>query len=262
MYPQIHIGNQSVPTFSICAAVGILVFVLSVIFKIRKDPDLPDELFYMVPKLFIALGSGYLGAILFDALFKIPQNGGLKLSGIMFYGGVVTGLAVLIPMLVFFRKTKYSAIEWLDKITVPFILFHAIGRIGCFFAGCCYGAQTNGVFGIVFPDVPSAGVYHNGHKVLPTQLFEACALFALAVVLHFVKKHKFAAYSVAYPIIRFVLEFWRADNRGVYLGFLSPSQFISIIILVAVAVWFGVAIYLKNKQKTQISAPDGGENAA
>lgn len=244
--------------------IGVLVFILSVIFKLRKDPRLSEELFYIIPKLVIALGLGFLGTMFFDSLFKIPQNGGMKLAGMMFYGGVVTGIAALIPMLVIFRKnTRYTVKQWLDMITVPFILFHAIGRIGCFMAGCCYGMETTGPFGILFPDVPSAGIYHHGHKVLPTQLFEAAGLFVLALVLHFVKRRKFAIYSVAYPIFRFCLEFLRGDNRGDYLGFLSPSQLISIILLVAVAVWFTVWLVKKKRPPTVTAQPatTGEENS-
>ena len=265
MYPNIPLGSQSLPSFSLCALIGILVFVLSVVFKLRKDPRLSEELFYIIPKLFIALGLGFLGTMFFDSLFKIPQNGGFKLAGMMFYGGVVTGVSALIPMLVLCRKnTRYSAGEWLDMITVPFILFHAIGRIGCFMAGCCYGMETTGPFGILFPDVPEAGIYHHGQKVLPTQLFESSALFILALVLHFIKRRKFAIYTVAYPIIRFMLEFLRDDNRGSYLGFLSPSQLISVIILVAVAVWFTVWLVKRKRAvrpHTQ-SPPEAADTAS
>lgn len=256
MYPNIPLGSQNLPSFSLCAMVGILVFLLSVVYKLRKDPRMAEELFYIIPKLVIALGLGFLGTMFFDSLFKIPQNGGFKLAGMMFYGGVVTGISALIPMLVIFRKnTSYTAGQWLDMITVPFILFHAIGRIGCFMAGCCYGMETDGPFGILFPDLPEAGIFHHGQKVLPTQLFESCALFVLAITLHFVKHRKFAIYSVAYPVIRFLLEFMRGDNRGSYLGFLSPSQLISIIILVADAVWF--VVWLARRVRSAYS-PFGG----
>lgn len=210
------------------------------------------ELYFIIPKLFAALGFGFLGSVFFDALFKIPENGTFKLSGIMFYGGLICGIIAIIPLLCIFKEnSQYSPVKWLDMLTVPFIVFHAIGRLGCFLGGCCYGRATDGVFGVIFPDNPEAGIFHYDQKVLPTQLFEACGLIVLAVTLHFIKREKFTAYCFAYPVMRFMLEFLRGDDRGSYLGGLSPSQLLSIIIIVcAVATVIFRVVLSKRNRKT------------
>ena len=105
---------------------------------------------------------------------------------------------------------------------------HGIGRIGCFLAGCCYGVQTDSWIGI---DFPNDGL----GKVVPTQLIEAIFLFLLTgilVILLLVKKfrYNFLVYLGAYSVFRFILEFFRGDERGVAFA-LSPSQVWCILIL-------------------------------
>ena len=253
MYPLIRIPSESlndIPTFGLCAIFAVLAFVLSVIFKLRKFNNFANEVYYIVPKLFIALGLGMGGAALFDAVVHYAEYGVFKYTGISYYGGFIVGLGSLALMLNLFRKnTSMSVTEWLNFITVPFISFHCIARLGCFLGGCCYGKVTDGPFGLYFPDVPESGIYHYGQKVLPTNLFESCGLLLLGVILFFfVKKHRFIVYLYSYAIMRFILEFWRGDDRGAYLGTLSPSQFVSVMIVSIATVWL-LALYIRELKK-------------
>lgn len=232
MLPTIVIGPFTIPMFSLCAIAGVTSFVLITLARLRHCESPSIEASYIIPKIFIALGAGLVGAIMLDALFKIPINGGFKISGITFYGGAVTGIAVLAVLIALLKKnTELSTLEWLDLLTVPFLVFHFLGRIGCFLGGCCYGKATDGPFGVLFPDNPSVGIFHGGHKVYPTQLFEAAGLAAIIVTLILIRKHNFLIYCFSYPIMRFCIEFLRGDNRGGYIGALSPSQFISVLIV-------------------------------
>jgi phosphatidylglycerol:prolipoprotein diacylglycerol transferase len=106
---------------------------------------------------------------------------------------------------------------------------HALGRIGCFFAGCCGGIKTDSFLGMYFPQ--------HSYKVFPTQLFEAVFLLFLFAVLSylFFKDYKInmIVYLLAYGIFRFMLEFIRGDERGEFIfSFLSPSQTISIFLII------------------------------
>lgn len=237
MYPAITIGTASVPTFSLCVIAGITAFVVMVLLKLRKCADFAGEAYYVLPKIFISFGTAFIGAAVFDALFKIPENGGFKIAGMTFYGGAVTGTATLYALLSAFKKnTEFTAAEWLDLLTVPFLVFHIFGRIGCFLGGCCYGKATDSFWGIPFPDNPSAGIFHGGRKVLPTQLYEAAALAGIAVFLSLYKsERKFAVYCVLYAAARFLIEFLRGDDRGSLGGILSPAQIISVAVLAAAA---------------------------
>lgn len=126
-----------------------------------------------------------------------------------------------------YRRLRISRLR-----VVPFVIFHFIGRIGCFLGGCCYGRVTDSIFGVYFPDIPDSGIYHHGQKLFPTQLFEAIGLVGLAIALHFVKRDKFPLYLIAYAVLRFCLEFLRDDDRGTTVLGISPSQLIAISVLV------------------------------
>jgi phosphatidylglycerol:prolipoprotein diacylglycerol transferase len=129
------------------------------------------------------------------------------------------------------------------------------GRIGCFLGGCCYGLVTDHPVGLSFPawSPASEGQFREGllsHPnqpslpVHPTQLYEAVGCLSIALVLSvWGPRHKRfdgqvgLLFLVLYAALRFLLEFLRADDRGLYLG-VSTSQWVSIVIVLAVAaVW-------------------------
>lgn len=245
MYPQITVFGMSVPTYGVCVGVGLLILFFYLIIILHKKHCLDREIYFILPKLLVSLIGGLFGAMLFDAVVKIPQNGGLKLSGMTFYGGLIAGFSIMICLLLIFRKTTFSPLEWLNVLTVPFVLFHCCGRIGCFFVGCCYGKPTDGPLGIVFPDLPEAGIFHNGQAVLPTQLIEAIMLGLLAIFLICLGKHQFFIYAYVYPVFRFVIEFFRDDDRGSYVGVLSPSQFVSVLIVAIVTFYIAMRLIVR-----------------
>ena len=124
--------------------------------------------------------------------------------------------------------------RYLDLV-IPAVAFaQGCGRLGCFFAGCCYGRETDSIFHIQYWQSEYAP---NGVKLIPTQIYSSIGDFALAFLLMAYakrepKKGKIAAgYGILYSIGRFVIEMFRNDHRGA-LGALSTSQMISIVILV------------------------------
>ena len=116
---------------------------------------------------------------------------------------------------------------------------HAFGRIGCFFAGCCYGDYTDSIFGVVFP-APGCPDY----PVHPTQLYEATFLFIICGICAYLAMKKnfrytFCIYLGAYGVFRFFLEFVRGDHRGELVAGITPSQFWSIVMAFAsIGVYF------------------------
>ena len=121
-------------------------------------------------------------AALTDSLFKVFDNKSFVLSGITFYGGLFVACTGMRFTLRFDKsKTRYNKKQWFDILTMPLISFHISGRIGCFFAGCCYGRTTCSILGASFPDNALDGIYHYGQKCYPTQLFEVAALAIIFV---------------------------------------------------------------------------------
>ncbi|MCR5430680.1 MAG: prolipoprotein diacylglyceryl transferase [Eubacterium sp.] len=152
-------------------------------------------------------------------------------NGFVFYGGLIGAVLCI------FLGAKIHQIDvwfYLRKFIFMIPMMHAFGRIGCFFAGCCYGRPYKGPGAVVFPEGSQA---LSGVKLFPVQLVEAVVVLLLAIVLLIliVKKSFFytiETYLLAYSVIRFILEFMRYDAvRGEAFG-LSTSQWISIAIFV------------------------------
>ena len=153
-----------------------------------------------------------------------------------FYGGLFGGVAAFILVYRFYYlRHNPPIIKEVCKIAPSAIcLGHGIGRIGCFLNGCCYGIETDEWYGILFPG--------HAHKVIPTQLFEMAFLLFLALILGIlafkkITNYTFIIYMVSYGVFRFILEFFRGDERGQLQG-LSPSQYWCIALVVGAVVLF------------------------
>lgn len=165
-------------------------------------------------------------------------------GGLMFYGGFILAVLVFAGWCLW-RKEHPLALGDLLCVAIP--LGHAFGRIGCFFYGCCYGKLSESAVAVAFPrgspawyEQLNAGLIGStatqSLPVLPTQLFEAAANFALFVVLFFVfrrfRRGTTALYLIGYALIRFGMEVLRGDPRAA-IGPFSISQTISLALLVA-----------------------------
>jgi phosphatidylglycerol:prolipoprotein diacylglycerol transferase len=167
-------------------------------------------------------------------------------GGLVYYGGLI---AASIFLLVYVRIKKISILKLGDFFLPALALGHAIGRIGCFFAGCCYGKETNVPWSVVFSDKNSSAII--GVHLHPTQLYEVFGNFLIFIFLHFYLKKDpqkgqvTAAYFILYAILRFIVEFFRNDpDRGSQYFGLSISQIVSICLFI-----IGVFIVWKNKKK-------------
>lgn len=203
----------------------------------------------------VAIVVGYLSAVLFQMVYDYIATGVWEWgSGATFYGGLIG--AVVLFMAVYFVvghfvfKDKSHIRQFMTMLCciVPCIVTaHAFGRIGCLFAGCCHGAPTDSWIGITMLDE------HLGWgKYVPVQLFESIFLFLLASALIYLllkRKNEYIAsiYLIAYGIWRFVIEYFRGDDRGsIGVEGLSPSQLISIImVVVGVAIIFLYKFWLR-----------------
>jgi len=166
-------------------------------------------------------------------------------GGLTFYGGLLLALPFGYRLL---RREGFPVRRALDMggLVIPVGL--AFGRMGCVLGGCCFGQPLEGSLGLRFPAYSpasvaqaSAGLLEHPHlrslPVHPTQLYEAFGSLALALVLYFglVPRKRydgqvFVAFLAGYSILRFVIEFARADDRGGALG-LSTSQWIGLLLV-------------------------------
>jgi phosphatidylglycerol---prolipoprotein diacylglyceryl transferase len=154
-------------------------------------------------------------------------------SGGVFFGGF---LAAVLASVILMRRYQLPWRRTADAFAPGIAIGHAIGRLGCFSAGCCWGKPTDSWIGVRFPEKASelTGVPYD-IALVPTQLIEAFAnLLIFAFLLWLWKRRTFHgqviyAYMIVYSITRFTIEIWRDDPRGSWLG-LSTSQLISVVL--------------------------------
>ncbi|MBQ9774151.1 MAG: prolipoprotein diacylglyceryl transferase [Clostridia bacterium] len=238
MIPEIITPYGTIPTFPCFVVLGVLSFILVLHVSLKKAANQSKEEDFIFLRLVVAGIVAWFFAGLFDASFKYFEYGTFEWKGITFYGGLFGAVLCLVVLLYRARekqKTQFSVQQWFDLLALPLVSFHFFGRLGCFFAGCCYGKITNSGFGVVFLDQPEQGIIHGGVQRYPTQLFEAILLLVVFFVLIFVKKRA-PIYLICYSLGRFLIEFYRGDDRGYLSELLSPAQMISVFVF-AFAIW-------------------------
>lgn len=248
MKPELHIFGIEIPLFGLMIATGVLCLTIIVIHLFRRH-NVSEAKIDQLIVITAASGAMFaLGASFFDGLwhslsdYKLTGVFQYEFYGITFSGGLLTGFAAyMIIFYIFSKYDRYNMFFYLDFIVIGICIAHAFGRIGCFFGGCCYGKVVpEGTFlSMMYPT--SKGM----QNVYPTQLFESVFLFVFTfVLLFFVKKNRSAWYFIGYNVFRFLLEGLRGDDRGASpFGFLSPSQFLSIVMLA-----FGIVLLIFRKQ--------------
>lgn len=240
MYPRIF-DVPYLNTFGICISIGlVLCFVVVRHFAkaLEVNPKLAD---FAEANAYVAIGVGILASLVGQAVFNYLEDpaGGFKITTASTYiSGLIGGIVSFEIGYFAYGRPKFGphAIEVLTIAPASITIAHAFGRLGCFFAGCCYGKPTDSFLGVRFPG--------QLHKVYPTQLFESLFLFLLFGVLFYLARKRrsyqaFAIYLFAYGVFRFLIEFIRGDHRGAFIGSLSPSQTLSLVMIVgSVGLWF------------------------
>ncbi len=245
--------------YGLMIAVGLLA-CFGVLFYYGKKKKVEEKFIDFI--FFNAIASiivGFASAALFQATYSYienPENGFRLDGGITFIGGLIGGIVTFLVVYAIFRKRyKTRLSEVVSMAPCCILIAHAFGRVGCFFAGCCYGKETDSFLGVKFPNLPN--------PVHPTQLYEAAflfLLFAICFILLMKKdfKHNLTVYLIAYGIFRFLIEFLRADDRGEFVAGISPSQFWSILMVVGGVAVFFLLRYLEKKRLAE--EQEKGEN--
>lgn len=246
----------SITWYGIWVAIGILaVFIVLFLYGkiIGNSEKFTDFIFY---NGVVSIGVGFFSAALFQAFYNYVENPerGFNLNGgITFIGGLIGGAGCFLIIFYLFRKKIDGNItNILSLAPCCIVIAHAFGRLGCLFAGCCHGDYLG-------QESVAGGIYMYGtlNKVhvwgyyVPTQLYESIFLFILFGVFSYLLlakkfKHNLSLYLILYGIFRFIIEFFRSDERGQFIGNLSPSQFWSIVMVVGgILVFFLVEKLLK-----------------
>ena len=289
--------------FPLLIVIGVilgLIYIFKSINKLGIDKKSYERLIVVFSYSGIAF---YIGASFFDDLFHYLNGEGWGSGGITFLGGMISAMIVLIILyLIFMKPLRHMFFKIINIVAMGIILGHAVGRVGCFCAGCCYGEITDSKIGVVFPGdanlkksrngiyrieitgsdgyrtlfeqelerlgynenkiytdydeinyyYTSALQYAENTKLLPTQLIETTFLLLLFAVLFLIKHYQMPLYVIGYGIFRFLIEYKRFDNRGSTTLGVSPSQLLSILIIIGGIILVGLYYYLNKKKAIEI----------
>lgn len=248
--------NNKIPIYGLLFYFGIILAV-TFAFALCNKRGLPAfEISYSA--VFCMIGA-IIGAKLLFVVVSYKQILTHNLTfisiikgGFIFYGGLLGGI---IGLLIYTTVYKMNFFRFSDVFSTVLPLGHAFGRVGCYFAGCCYGLPYNGPFARIYNE--SVGLTPLNIPLFPIQLLEALCLFILFIALLVVyfksKKYGFSTsvYLMLYSVLRFIIEFFRGDKeRGVFMGF-STSQYISVIIFI-----IGILLLLHTRNKQSLLTND------
>ncbi|MBO4385272.1 MAG: prolipoprotein diacylglyceryl transferase [Clostridia bacterium] len=260
MFPYLHVFGIDIPMYGLLMATALLVSVGLSFLRCRRRGLDGEKLLTIA---LIAVVFGIVGAkVLFmvvtyswdEITAAVKANGFIWIfqGGLVFYGGLIGGV---IGAFVGAALAKAKIVLYSDPIVPTLPLAHAIGRMGCFCAGCCYGKVTESWIGMRFPSAVT-GLAENV-KVIPTQLIEAGAnLIVFLFLLWFTRKKRqgfttLFVYLFIYGVERFLLEYLRGDEiRGIF-GAFSTSQWISIGLVVIAAAGLIVTKVVSNKRSNE-----------
>lgn len=245
MHPILfEIGGFPIHSYGILVALGFLAGTAVIRQGARKRGWDTET---VVDFCFLCLLVGFLGCRVFFVLTQLSYFAERPLEifyiwegGMVFYGGPI----FVVPWAFWYiRRKKLKFRPLADLCMQGLTLGHAIGRLGCLAAGCCYGGRC---------DLPWAVRLHSelvdihlrGLPLHPTQIYEAVLLLALFFFLRWVDARKrfdgqvMLVYFMIYPLLRSFVEIFRGDEvRGfVVPDIISTSQFISILVFIAAAV--------------------------
>ena len=255
MFPGIEIfGLDLYIVLILVGIIGALVSLRYLSDKMNIDVKLYN---FVLLVAVIAILVGYGSAVLFQSYYNYQATGEWDWkAGATFYGGLIGGalgfFAVYFGVGHFKFKESKVHITQLFKVCnaaiASVVVAHAFGRIGCLFAGCCYGKESDSWL------ATRQFIHGEWVSVLPVQLYEALFLFAFfAVMLYLLVKkqneYNLSIYLIGYGVWRFLIEYLRGDDeRGeTIVKIFSPSQFTALIMIVlGIALIFIYKYWLKD----------------
>ena len=236
------LGPLTIRWYGVMAAIGFLLATLLISMN-RKRANMSDN--QVSSLVFIAIICGVVGS----RITYVLQNWSAQFSGnlletfridhggLVFYGGFFLAVG---SIMIYCRKSKLDMVRVLDVFTPAMAMGHAMGRIGCFMNGCCYGNVTHSWFGVHYPEGTAPWLKYSGSPLHPVQLYETCGNIVLAAVMFMLLRRTrrgipIASYLTFYGILRFSDEFFRGDHNynQLWLGTFTPAQTVGLLLIPA-----------------------------
>ena len=231
MYPILFkVGNITIYSYGFMIALGFFLGIVLAMREARRVGESPEKImdlcFYILVAAIVGSRLFYV-ATAWETFADNPLDI-IKLwqGGLVFYGGFI---GAVVTAAVYLKLAGLPLGKTADILAPSLALGQAIGRLGCFMAGCCYGRTTDVFWSVTFTDrnclTPVGSALH------PTQLYSALSNFAIFAVLLLLSRRNqvtgrvFWTYVLLYGLTRSIIETWRGDFRGAEVfGLLSISQ--------------------------------------
>lgn len=251
-----QLGPVTLYSYGLLIAFGFILATLLILRDSSRVGISRDDIFDCLISILVGgLIGGRLLFVLINHEFYLRDpirifflnEGGMAIQGSLFAGALAGVIACRIKKIPFWRGS--------DLIAPYIALGQAIGRIGCFFNGCCYGVIYNGPFSVTFPAEAVSRV--------PVQLYSSAVLLIIYFFLILARRNKpfdgyiFSLYLMAYGVFRFLMDFLRDDNPVLFLQ-MRLSQMISLAVFALGAImYFALAHY---NRKSSCSASESSKS--
>lgn len=241
MYPRLfHIyGPLSINTYGTCIALAILIFTYFAKKELTARKLMSEDLFTTL--VLFGIISGVAGGRLLYIISQPDQFDSWTEWFLLWHGGLsVLGaiIAVFVQTAVILRSHRIPMLPIFDCVAPYVALMQSIARIGCFFAGCCYGIAAHVPWSIVYRSSETTAPLHV--PLHPTQLYSSLALFSIFIILQYVLKPRLTiagqmmcAYLILMSVERFCMDFLRADTVH---GTIWPMTVLSVHQLIALMI--------------------------
>ena len=244
MHPTLEILSIRISVFSLLIIIAVSICFITYVSNKKYTRGYTKLIFRF---FVITLAGASIGGRLLSALTLLQSSPesffhNLIFGGFVFYGGVIGGL---ISLLLYCSITRIPFLDICDVFASLMPLGQAIGRIGCYMNGCCYGVGQETFFSVPYV------VNGINTRVFPTWFIESGFCLLLAIYFQVIYRSSksgmhTAIYFISYSLFRFINEFFRGDDvRGVY-GWISTSQIISILFFLT-----GIYVFILSYKKDE-----------
>jgi len=217
------------PWYNLCAGLGLIVGFYLYKYNARYIDDYPQKKDDLIIILAVAAFAGFglsnvAGWFFYSGLFELPLVERVRAAGFTFYAGLLVFLTISWRWMVI---SGYKTGLYFNEIVPSITLFHAISRVGCILAGCCYGITID------------FNIFSFTLKQFPVREIEIAYLLIMTVLFQIkILKNRLIIYLTTYSLLRLILEFFRGDDRGYLItGVLSPTQEMALFMLILIVLY-------------------------
>lgn len=219
--------DTKVPLYGIFIVISFVMGLIVIYFNIKDSKFRKEEILGLL--FYILIGSIF-GAKYFTFFINYKKYDGVfdfYKVGLSSYGAVI---GIILMLYLFSKQFKKKFMDLINYILPSVPLMYAIGKIGCFFAGCCHGIKYNGVFSVIYnysyDDL-------KGISLFPVQLLETI-VFVIIFVYVFKMSRKEKTNIISHTLIlcgvaKFLLDFLRMSHVG---KILSINQVVSLLFII------------------------------